>query len=173
MSNIVINRLTNANIYLNGQNLIGRASSVDLPEIEQKFEEHEGLGMVGTAEFFSGIDVMECTISWTAYYPDVWRQIANPVRSNQLQIRSSLETWNSSGRLIEVPAVAFLTGTFKKLPMGSFTKNESAEFETDISCTYARLNIAGQNIFEIDVMANIYKVAGNDILLFYRLFTGA
>ena len=62
MSKIEINKLTNANVYLDGVNLLGRAEEVQLPQIKHKMAEHKALGMVGSAEFFAGIDKMECKI---------------------------------------------------------------------------------------------------------------
>ena len=60
MSKIEINKLTNANVYLNGTNLLGRAEEVELPQIKHKMAEHKALGMIGSAEFFSGM------IKWSA-----------------------------------------------------------------------------------------------------------
>ena len=71
MSKIEINKLTNANVYMNGVNLLGRAEEVQLPQIKHKMAEHKALGMVGSAEFFAGIDKMECKIKWNALYPAV------------------------------------------------------------------------------------------------------
>lgn len=68
MSKIEINKLTNANVYMNGINLLGRAEEVQLPQIKHKMAEHKALGMVGSAEFFAGIDKMECKIKWNALY---------------------------------------------------------------------------------------------------------
>ena len=60
MSKIQINKLINANVYMNGSNLLGRAEEVQLPQIKHKMAEHKALGMVGSAEFFSGIEKLEC-----------------------------------------------------------------------------------------------------------------
>ena len=65
MSKIKINRLTNANIYMDGNNLLGRAEEIQLPQIKHKMAEHKALGMVGSAEFFAGIDKLECKIKMT------------------------------------------------------------------------------------------------------------
>ena len=51
MSKIEINKLTNANIYMNGTNLLGRAEEVQLPQIKHKMAEHKALGMVGSVNF--------------------------------------------------------------------------------------------------------------------------
>ena len=106
MSKIKINKLTNANVYLNGVNLLGRAEEVQLPQIKHKMAEHKALGMVGSAEFFAGIDKLECKIKWNALYPEVLLAAASPFTAAMIQVRASLETYNGTGRVEEVPATA-------------------------------------------------------------------
>ena len=164
MSKIKINKLTNANVYLNGVNLLGRAEEVQLPQIKHKTAEHKALGMVGSAEFFSGIDKLECKIKWNALYPEVLLASATPFNSVMIQVRASLETYNGSGKIEEVPANAFIIGTFKEFPLGTIKPQENAEYETTLAVTYSKLVVNGAELFEIDVLENIYKVNGNDIL---------
>ena len=173
MSNIQINRLTNANIYMDGTNLLGRAEEIQLPQIKHKMADHKALGMVGSAEFFAGIDKLESKIKWNALYPEVLKKAANPFKTVQIQARASLETYNNMGKLAEVPAVAYLSGTFKEFPLGNLKPQENAEYETTMSVNYAKLVVNGDEIFEIDVLANIYKVDGVDILAVYRANIGA
>lgn len=172
MSKIKINRLTNANVYMDGNNLLGRAEEVQLPQIKHKMADHKALGMTGSAEFFSGIDKLECKIKWNSLYPEVMKKAANPFIAVQIQVRASLETYNSMGRLAEVPAIAYLSGTFKEFPLGNIKPQENAEYETTMSVNYAKLVVAGEEIFEIDVLENIYKVDGVDVLATYRINIG-
>ena len=90
-----------------------------------------------------------------------------------IQVRASLETYNGTGRTEEVPAVAFLTGTFKEFPMGNIKPQDNAEYETQMSVTYAKLVVNRQDIFEIDVLQNIYKVGGIDMLANFKRNIGA
>ena len=99
MSKIEINKLTNANVYLDGVNLLGRAEEVQLPQIKHKMAEHKALGMVGSAEFFAGIDKMECKIKWNALYPAVLRTCSNPFTAAFIHVRAFLETDNR-GRIV-------------------------------------------------------------------------
>lgn len=168
MSKIKINRLTNANIYMDGNNLLGRAEEINLPMIKHKMVEHKALGMIGTAEFFSGIDKLESKIKWNSLYPEVLQKAANPFKTVQLQARASLETYNSLGKLAEVPAIAYLSGTFKEFPLGNIKAGDNAEYETTMSVNYAKLIVNGTEIFEIDILENIYKVDGIDIMQNYR-----
>lgn len=173
MSKIQVNKLTNANIYMDGNNLLGRAEEIQLPQIKHKMAEHKALGMVGSAEFFAGIDKLECKIKWNALYPDVLRTCANPFVPAMLQVRASLETYNSLGKVSEVPATAFLLGTFKEFPLGNIKPGDNAEYETTMAVTYAKLVVDGAEIFEIDVMENIYKVGSVDILKNFKSNIGA
>ena len=50
---------------------------------------------------------------------------------------------------------------------------DNAEYETTMSVNYAKLIVDGEEIFEIDVLENIYKVEGVDILETYRNNIGA
>ncbi|MBP3847449.1 phage major tail tube protein [bacterium] len=173
MSKIEINKLTNANIYMNGNNLLGRAEEVQLPQIKHKMAEHKALGMVGSAEFFAGIDKLECKIKWNALYPNVLRTCSNPFNAAMIQVRASLETYSGTGRISEVPATAFIIGTFKEFPLGTIKPHENAEYETTMSVTYAKLIVDKQEIFEIDVLQNIYKVGMIDVLSKFKKNVGA
>ncbi|MBQ9246464.1 phage major tail tube protein [bacterium] len=173
MSKIEINKLTNANVYLNGNNLLGRAEEVQLPQIKHKMAEHKALGMIGSAEFFSGIDKMECKIKWNALYPNVLRTCANPFMAAMIQVRANLETYNGTGRISEVPATAFIIGTFKEFPLGNIKPHENAEYETTMAVTYAKLIVNKQEVFEIDVLHNIYKVGMIDVLSTFKKNAGA
>lgn len=172
MSKIQINRLTNANVYMDGNNLLGRAEEIQLPQVKHKMADHKSLGMVASAEFFAGIDKLECKIKWNALYPEVLKKAANPFVAVQIQVRASLETYNNMGRLAEVPAIAYVSGTFKEFPLGNFKPQENAEYETTMSVNYAKLVVDGDEIFEIDVLQNIYKVDGVDVLSTYRINIG-
>ena len=164
MPSISVNNITNANVYLNGANHAGKAEEAKLPDIVQTMRDHKALGMIGTAELPAGIDKMTATIKWSSLYADIIKATANPYAANSVQIRGSLETWGAAGRTTQVPVVAFLTGTFKKLPGGTWKKGEGVESESEMAVSYYKLTIAGQDVVEVDIYANIYKVDGVDVL---------
>lgn len=168
-----VNRVTNANIYINGNSLLGQAEEVSLPDIKHKMAEHKALGMVGSVEFFSGIEKMEAKIKWNSFYLDTFKKAANPFQAIQMQVRSSLETYTSSGRTTQVPVVVHLTATFKNVPTGNFKQHDNVELESNLNVTYCKIVIGGQTVMELDVLANIYKVDGVDVLSTYRQNLGA
>ncbi|GKT21658.1 phage major tail tube protein [Acidovorax sp. SUPP3334] len=172
MSKIQINRVTNANIYIEGNNLLGRAEEIKLPDIGAMLSEHKALGMMGKIELPSGFDKLEGEIKWNSVYRDVARMMANPFRAVQLQCRSSIEVYGSGGRVAQLPLVTHLTVTFKKNPMGTFKQHDNVEIPAAFGATYVKQVIDGEDVLELDYMANIFKVAGEDLLADYRANIG-
>lgn len=168
MSNIKVNRLTNANVYLNGKSLLGRAEEVNLPDIKHMLSEHKALGMVGKVELWSGVDKLEAKIKWNSFYADVHKQFADPFKALNLQLRSSLEVYTAQGRTEQQPVVVFLTGQSKNFPTGNFKQHDNVELESNLTVTYVKVVVNGENIIEFDVLSNIFKVAGQDVMATYR-----
>lgn len=165
---IEINRVVNANVYINGNNLMGRAEEIKLPDIEATMSEHKGLGMIGEIELPTGFSKLEGEIKWNSYYKEAMKTAANPFATAQLMCRSSLERYNSQGRVEELPLVTVLTVMFKKNPAGTFKPRENAEFQSGFSATYLKQTLGGEEILEIDYMSNIFRVGGQDMLAAYN-----
>lgn len=168
MAEIKVNRLTNANVYVDGASYLGQVEEINLPEIVNMMSEHKALGMVGKMELFSGIDKMEASLKWNAFYADALVKFADPRKALKIQVRSSLESHDSSGLLTEVPCVAYLTGQPKNFPGGNFKQHDNVEATSKMSVTAYKLEIDGRVVMEYDAMANIYMVDGVDILATYR-----
>lgn len=165
---IQINRILNANIYANGNSLLGRAEEIKLPDITATMTEHKALGMVGKIELPSGFDKLEGEIKWNSIYPEVAAIMANPFASAQLQCRSSIETYGAQGRIEEQSLVTYLTVMFKKNPLGTFKQHDNVEVSSSFACTYVKQVIDGREVLELDVLANIFRVNGEDVLANYR-----
>ncbi|MBF2055109.1 MAG: phage major tail tube protein [Candidatus Sericytochromatia bacterium] len=165
---IQINRFTNANVYIDGNSLMGQVAEIELPDIKTKMSEHKALGMIGAMELPSGIDKLAGKIKWTAFYPDALKRFAHPHKTIQLQVRGSLESYQPQGIASEVPVVAVLTIMSQNLPKAAIKPQDNVELDTDYSAYYYKLTINGEDIVEIDLFANIHKVGGVDILENYR-----
>lgn len=168
MAQVNVNRVTNANVYINGNSFLGKAEEIDLPKITAKMAEHKALGMAGSIELPAGFDKMEARIKWNSFYQDAMVLMANPYEVVSLQCRSSLETYTAAARTSEVPVVVFLKGQFKSVPTGNFKMHDNVEMESNLAVTYVKVEIDGQAVVEFDAIANMYKVNGQDILSQYR-----
>lgn len=168
MSKISVNKLYNANVYVDGTSFLGRAEEVTLPKVQAKMVEHKALGMVGVIETPAGIEKMEAKIKWNSLYPEIIAAFAHPYQTLQIQVRASLESYDSTGKVSEVPVVAYMTVSFKNFPGIGFKHQDNAEIETDLSVSYYKLAIDGEDYIEVDAFANIWKVKGEDILEQYK-----
>lgn len=168
MSNVTINRVVNANIYIDGLNLLGRAEELNAPTIKNKLGEHKALGMIGNLEYASGIDKMEMKIKWNSFYVDVIKKSANPYQAVSLQVRSSIENYEAGSRVRELPLTIYLRGQFKELPLGNFKAQDNVELESNLTITYCKIEVDGVALVEVDVESNIYIVDGVDLMAKYR-----
>ena len=168
MAGIAVNTLHNANLYLDGASLLGKADEFKLPTVKFKLVDHKAVGMVGTIKLPSGIEALEGEVKWNSFYADVWAKVLNPFAPVQLQARGNLETHTTNGRIAQVPYVVFLTALFYEVPMGDFKQNDKAEFQSKYHANYIKQRVNNQDILEVDAMANIYKVNGVDQLDLYR-----
>ena len=160
--------VSNANIYLNGNNFVGKAKEVELPEIEPTLEEHEAMGLYGSPEFPVGIEPMEATITWASFYPEWARAAADFFSSVDIQCRASVEDHQTNGRVATQPLIVQMRAIFKKNPLGKYTQKEMAEYESELSVSYVKQTYGREVILEFDALNNIYKVGGVDRLADFR-----
>ncbi len=166
---ININRLTNANIYVEGNSMLGKAEEITLPMIKAKYSDVKVLGLQSDIELPSGFEKMSGKVKWNAVYQDVLGTFGLPYKTKQMQVRASLETYDSSGRTKEVSVVAFLTVRFKDILPGLGIKSgDNPEQESEFSATYYRLEIDGQRVIELDAMTNVFFLANEDQMVNYR-----
>lgn len=159
-----IAKVYDANVYVNNASKHGQASEITAPTITAIMTDYKAMGMVGSLEFFNGFDKLEMTIKWT--YPDnaAQKACANFLKPVDLMIRSSKAKYDNGGVNGELPIVMYVRGYSKAHPGGSFKAKEDTELESTFTCQYYKLEIDGEEIVEIDVINNIYKVGGEDLL---------
>ena len=166
---IQLNRITNANVYSSSGSLLGKVEEITLPSIKAKIVDVKALGLIADVELPSGFEKMTGKAKFNAVYPELLEEFGSPFTTKQVQVRGSLEKWDSSGRTAEIPVVAFLTIRFKDvLPGITLKMNDNPEQESEFSCSYYRLEVDGTRMIELDAFANIFFVKDNDELASYR-----
>jgi uncharacterized protein len=163
-----INKVTNANIYLDGENYLGRAEEVTLPEISPKMVDHKALGMVGELELPAGLQKMSAKIKWNAIYPEAMKKTHDVFTAIRLMVRSSVDTFEGGTRIGQAPFVAYMTVVPKKAGGLVFKPQDNVEREDEFNVTAYRMEVDGEEVVNIDIMANIWSVNGVDQLAVYR-----
>jgi P2 family phage contractile tail tube protein len=166
--NIQINSLTNANIYIDGVGLLGRAEEIEIPNPKHKMIDYKGLGMAGTAELWAGVEKLESRIKWSSFDSDTLSMAASPFQTHSFQARGNLEQYTSQGRTAQLPVVYLMTGVFKDAGSPTFHQHRMVETTSVVSVYHCELFVAGVQIYLYDVFANIYVVGGVDQLSTFR-----
>lgn len=170
--NIQVNSLTNANVYIDGVGLLGRAEEVEIPQPRHRMIDYKGLGMAGTTELWGGVDKLEAKIRWASFDAETLAMAASPFKTHSFQVRGSLEQYTSQGRSAELPVVYLMSGVFKDAGAASFKHQSMVETHSAISVYHCELYVAGTQIYLYDVFANLYVVGGVDQLSAFRTNLG-
>lgn len=173
MSALPINKVTNANVYAEGNSLLGKVLEFEVPKIVQKMVDNMPLGQIGTTQHFAGFEPLEGVIKWTSVYDEIYSLIADPFAYKQIQLRANIDVYTSGGLEEQVPCVIYLTCSFAEVPGGVYKAHENVELETPIKATSMKIEINGAEVLEYDAASNIYKVDGEDKLAQYRANLGA
>jgi P2 family phage contractile tail tube protein len=170
--NIQINSLSNANVYIDGVGLLGRAEEVEIAHPRHKMIDYKGLGMAGTAELWAGVEKLESRIKWTSFDAETLTLSASPFKTHSFQVRGNLEQYTSQGRSGELPVVYMMTGVFKDAGSSTLRHHQMVETTSVVSIYHAELFVAGTQIYLYDVFANIYLVGGEDQLSSFKTNLG-
>jgi Bacteriophage tail tube protein len=170
-SPVSVDRITNANIYIDGVGMLGRAEEVEVVWPKAKMADHKGLGMAGTAEFPAGIEKLEAKLKWISVYPEVLSAMSI-YASHQLQVRASKETYTSQGRTLEVPVVLLMTAQFKDGGPLTFKQHEQVDFPTALVVYHCEYYVGGVQYLLYDVLSNLYVVNNVDQLANFRANLG-
>jgi P2 family phage contractile tail tube protein len=170
----IINKVFNANIYADGSSFFGKADEVNLPGIKAKMSDpHAPLGAIGEVDYAAGFEKMDgCKIKWNGFYPEAIKKFSNIYQAVKLQVRFSIDQYSDNTRTGQLPGVAYLTVRPVDLPGGNFKAKSNPELETNLACTYIKLEINGVEQYELDFEAMIYKVDGVDLMAQYRANLG-
>ena len=169
MPPVTVNRLQEANVYLSGNSLLGQTSEIKLPEVVHKYSDHKALGMASEIELWSSLQKMDAEFKFNSYYPDTMAKCADPFTAFDIQVRSSLRTFGAGGAVTsEKPVVIYLKGTWKQGATGEFKQGDPSDINAKMAVKYMRQVVDGREVLEVDVLANIFKVDGVDVLAQYR-----
>lgn len=165
---ISINKLNNCNVYVNGNSLLGRVEEFDVPEVVYKMAEHKSLGMIGTFEIPTGLDKMEARMKWSSFFPDAIGSVSKPFTAIQLMVRGNMQNFGTAGLNADIPVSVIMTAMPKKMPGMKFKQHDNVEQESSFSVTRIKVIANNQTSYEVDVMANIFTIDGEDILANFR-----
>jgi hypothetical protein len=172
MGQLVVNTLWNVNVYLNGQDFLGRAAEVKIPQPKRMMTDYKGLGMAGRVEIPTGWDKLESTIKWSSFEPAVLSAVSLSSQLALVSCMGDLQTITAGGEISEAPVIYNFTGLPKDVGDIDFKAQELVEFTSVFAVYHCELYVAGVQIYLYDAMSNQYLVGGVDQLALYRAAIG-
>lgn len=141
--------------------LQGMVTEADLPDIEREYDTEKRAGLPGVVSFPMGWGEMESTITLRNVSEGFFDAIASTVNGElSLQLTGIAENSETNAT---VSYLCTVRGSVMSMPMGSFSAQESAEFELGIKVNYVSRAL-GASTFIYDPRNFIWSVNGVNLL---------
>ncbi|MET0322525.1 MAG: phage major tail tube protein [Duganella sp.] len=153
-------KLKNFNIYNDGNSYQGQVDSVTLPKLSRKMEEWRGAGMGGPIKWDQGMEAM--TLEWTV--GGMMREVLaqwGVTTHNGVQVRFAGAYQRADTGEVDAVEVV-IRGRHSEIDMGEAKVGDDTSMKIVTEISYYKLAINGETIIEIDFLAMIEKVNGND-----------
>jgi P2 family phage contractile tail tube protein len=172
MSQLVVNALSNCNVYLDGVGLLGRAAEVTVPQPKRMMTDYHGLGMMGRVEIPVGWDKLDGTIKWSSFDDTTLALLANSGQILLMSVLADLQTISAAGETYESPVIYNFSGFCKDVGKISFKSQELVEYTSEFTINHIELYVNGAQLYLFDAYSNQYIVSGVDQLAQYRANIG-
>ncbi|MBE6014716.1 MAG: phage tail protein [Lachnospiraceae bacterium] len=168
-NNYVPEKINDANIYLNGNKMIGTASSIDLPEAAQKTSTISAMGIAGEIDSptIGLFESMEQEIQFNTLYSS-FQDMLSPLETINITIRAAQQVYDKTGGYAFKGLRVVEMGRVKKFKPGKVEKGETMEASITIELTYLLVENDGVKLVEIDKLNSVYVANDQDILAGYR-----
>jgi uncharacterized protein len=132
MSEVVINSLWNANIYLDHASLLGRVEQFKVPQPKQIMQDYRGVGMGARIQVPIGFDKLESTMKLSSFdYPTI-QLMCSTTGLHLLVAMGDLQRISAAGETEESALVCNMTATFKDPGDIVLQAQQNAEIEATL-----------------------------------------
>ena len=139
--------MRNAALFIDKDSYVGQASEIQFPKVKRKMEEIRNAGMEMPIEVAMGFELPEFSFKMTGHDPKTLKLFG-------LQIGTITPLMATAALVDEDGAthsqVAFIRGILKELSPDGYKAGDKAEVDYMISVRSFRLQIAGDDIYEMD-----------------------
>lgn len=158
-----INTLYEAVGYLNGKPMFGQSEEFTIPGIKPKMNDHKALGIAGTIKTPSGFDGMDFKMKANSLYPTIVGEFADIYKEQIVIVFGNLQNWEGNALVNEQPAKVTIKGKSMGTSDIGVKHQDNPELEYGLAVSSVKLEVAGQIIYHLDLIANIYIVNGVDM----------
>jgi P2 family phage contractile tail tube protein len=163
--NPIPEKVTNFNVYDDGEKLVGIAAEVTLPNLEAITETISGAGILGeydspTPGHFGPTTV---EISWRTIYDHAFRLMKPGGRT--LTLRGSQQSYDVAGGEIQNRGLKIVLKVLPKaIELGKLAVGKPTDTKDTLEAVYIKIVEDGKTLLELDKLNFVYVINGEDIL---------
>ncbi|OBU84532.1 phage major tail tube protein [Chromobacterium subtsugae] len=158
------------NLFNDGMSFIAECLSVKLPALKMKTEDYSGAGMIGPVALLRGVEKLELEHTYNGPIPEIIATFgADKHDAAKLRWMGSYAN-EATGESHAVEIVA--AGRHNDLDPGDAKAGENGEFKVKTDLTYLKWIMDGKELIEIDIVNDVFKVAGQDRMAQHRANVG-
>lgn len=149
-------------VFLDGNEEFG-TSTVDLPDIEFLSDTMTGAGLAGEIETpaLGQIKAMKATLHWRTLYGSSAKLAKQ--RFHRIECRAAMQEEDTdTGELNTIPVSVQIGGWALKSSLGKFENNKGSDATTEISINSLKVEIGGEEQYNIDILNHIVIIDGVD-----------
>ncbi|SMH35808.1 phage major tail tube protein [Maritimibacter sp. HL-12] len=160
-------KIRNFNAFVDGVSYFGRLTEGTLPQVKIQTEAHRGAGQDGPVGIDMGTEGMTADLTFAEWPVDVMKMLGTVQRFVFRPAAASAEGGGDADTII-----ATVSGLITAPEVGTLKPGEGSNLKLAMDVRYYRLEINGDEIWEIDLAAGIRKVGGVDQLAEIRRAMG-
>ncbi len=164
-------KLKDMNFFEDGTSFKGQIPEVTLPKLTLKLEDYRAGGMAGPVPIDFGLEKLELEVKAGGLVRDLFRQFGAVAIDAKLNRFAGAFQDDSTGAVVAVEVVT--RGRTSEIDMGSSKPGDDTEQTFKTTCSYYKLVVDGEVWIEIDMIAGIFIVFGNDRRAEIRAAIGA
>ncbi len=157
--------LYNMNAHIDGLSFNGEITSLTIPKLTLKTEEHRAGGMDAPVEMDQGMEKLEASFAGKGARPEIMKfyGLADQTAFNAV-FRGSFKGQKGATTAV----VATLRGMLKESDPGDWKAGEAGEFKYAVAVSYFKLEVGGRLMYEIDPINCVRVINGVDQLASVR-----
>jgi len=153
--------LKNFTAFVDGNAYLGKVTELEPPKLKLKMNGHRAGSMDAEIKIDMGMEPLEATATFAEYTPDLFKKFG--ILSGDDVMVTFRGAVRRNGAEAEAVIIDIL-GTFEEMDPGSWKAGDDSSLKVKIAINYYQLEIAGEELIEIDVPNSIRKIDGVDQL---------
>ncbi|MEJ0003469.1 MAG: phage major tail tube protein [Pararobbsia sp.] len=161
--------LANYNLYVDGKGCAGLSTSVTLPKLKIKTDEHRAGGMDAPVKMDLGMEAMDASFAMASMTREVLNffGLSDATAFNGV-FRGAFKDLQGKTKAV----AASFRGMLYEIDSGDWKAGEKAESKFTVALTYYKLEIDGAAVHEIDPLGMVRIINGVDQLAEIRKAIG-